>query len=107
MNKNYRDAIYMMSSMKQGQLLGKGDAYQENITEGGNYKCFKYHLAKHHELIRQIIACEAGNGVYSSMSDDERKVEGKRLRGLEEAHNIKTIIFAIACGSPFGTSFPH
>ena len=101
MNKNYRDAMYQVSTMKQSALLGKDYAYQETITEGAYYKCFTYHLTKHHELIRLIIACEAGNGVYSKMSVDERKVEGKRLRGLDEAHNLKATIFAIACGSPF------
>ena len=94
MEKNYRSEMYKVSLMPQWKLAGKECGYRKVASEGGNYRCFKYHFGKRNELLDAIFACELGKGKYAEYSPEERKAESAVLRAKEEAHNLKAKIFA-------------
>ncbi len=98
MNAEYRSKMYKVSFKPQWLLLGKERGYRQIVSEGGDYKCFQYHMDKRNALLDEVFECELGMGKYAKFSEADRKREGLRLREKEEAHHLKALIFATSCG---------
>ena len=98
MKQEYRSKMYELTYKPQWKILGKERGYNEVVSEGGNYKCFQYHMAKRKKLLDEVFACELGEGKYADFSKEEREAESKRLREAEEAHHLKAKVFATFCG---------